>query len=90
MTKKELEEIRDIIRLTNYKGPEHNHGVDYVLGFDDCAEILLPIIKDYEEALGHIASFLIKCDGCSCPEISLSEHYAYIAKDVLKKYRGSE
>lgn len=85
MTKKELEEIRDR-RAFVYDL--------YKKGFNTCMEILLPIIKDYEEALefyaqgwgaeAHDASIVNSSTDCG------DVFYGVKAREVLKKHRGNE
>lgn len=44
-------------------------------------------LKIAVEALEHIASRSPKCDGCLLSDISLFEHYNFIARQALESYR---
>ena len=43
-----------------------------------------PEIRRLRAALQHIAGDKAQCDGCISPDISLSEHYSYIAREALE------
>lgn len=97
MTKKELEEIRDKLSDKFFASPagfNYPDGDDcFKEGFHSCAEILLSIIKDYEEALESLNSY-DEIDAYNNDDSGyiavFHENPKALIREVLKKHRGSE
>lgn len=58
-----------------------------VLGSDLQHSRLAPALICAVEALEHISADLARCEGCSEPSISLSEHYDFLAQEALTRIR---
>src|SRR5574343_1515713 len=102
MTKKELEEIRDKKSLDMAEkkwviGQQSVYKNGFKDGFNACADLLLPIIKDYEEVLEcmleYADNFICDREHENCDDSCTKKYYEdeffkdlTKAREVLKKH----
>lgn len=91
MTKKELEEIRDKLIYEHFTNEDQRHFTyHYEVGFNACADLLLPIIKDYKEALAPWVKYEQESiDKYGPYENETIQNFVNKAREVLKKHRGN-